>query len=99
MMFELAIYGLVSGLLYKVFPKKIGYTFLSLVLAMLAGRVIWGIVTYILTGLSGGEFTFAMFLSGAFVTALPGIICHLILVPLVVCSLQKAKLIAYEQPV
>ena len=40
-----------------------------------------------------------MFLSGAFVTALPGIICHLILVPLVVCSLQKAKLIAYEQPV
>ena len=82
MMFELATYGLVSGLLYKVFPKKI-----------------WGIVTYILTGLSGGEFTFAMFLSGAFVTALPGIICHLILVPLVVCSLQKAKLIAYEQPV
>ena len=99
MMFELATYGFVSGLLYKVFPKKIGYTFLSLVLAMLAGRVIWGIVTYILTGLSGGEFTFAMFLSGAFVTALPGIICHLILVPLVVCSLQKAKLIAYEQPV
>ena len=40
-----------------------------------------------------GAFTFAAFISGALLNAIPGIVVQLILVPAVVVALQKAKLI------
>jgi thiamine transporter ThiT len=41
MAFELAAYGLLAGLFYRLFPKKIGFAYLALVLAMIGGRVVW----------------------------------------------------------
>ena len=38
MAFELAAYGAISGILYKVLPKKPTYTYLSLIVAMIGGR-------------------------------------------------------------
>lgn len=100
MAFEMMTYGLVSGLCYtKVFKKKnIGTIYASLLIAMAAGRVVWGIVRLILTGIAGnaGGFTFAAFISGAITTAIPGIIVQLILVPIIVLALQKVKLIENE---
>ena len=92
MAFELAAYGALTGVFYKLLPKKIPYLYLSLVLAMLGGRVVWGVVRLLIAGLSGAEFGWAMFMSGAFLTAVPGIIIHIILVPLVVLLLKKARL-------
>ncbi len=86
---ELAVYGLVTGLLSARLPKKLGWTYVSLIAAMLLGRVAWGLVRLLLAGLSGGAFTWAMFLSGALTTALPGIIVQLILVPVIVTAVQK----------
>ena len=86
---ELAVYGLVTGLLSARLPKKLGWTYVSLIAAMLLGRVTWGLVRLLLAGLSGGAFTWAMFLSGALTTALPGIIVQLILVPVIVTAVQK----------
>lgn len=92
MAFELAAYGLLSGLLYRILPHKRIYLYISLVVAMLAGRVVWGITRVLLAGLGGSPFTYAMFISGAFVNAIPGIICHILLIPLIVMALERAKL-------
>ena len=85
MAFELLTYGLVSGIMYrKVFKKQtVGTLYGSLLTAMVAGRVVWGIVKVILSGIAAdaGAFTFAAFISGALLNAIPGIVVQLILVP------------------
>ena len=55
-------------------------------------RVIWGIARLIIAGLSGNSFTWALFLAGAFTNAIPGIILHIILIPVIVMVLEHAGL-------
>lgn len=93
MCFELAGYGLVSGLLYRKLPKKAVNVYVSLLTAMLEGRVIWGIVRVLLSGVAGEPFTWAAFMAGAFVNAVPGIIVHIALIPVIVLALRKAGVI------
>ena len=57
---------------------------------MLAGRIVWGIVRVVLTGAGGAAFTWAAFIAGAFTQAIPGIILHIVLIPLIVLALRKA---------
>ena len=92
MAFELAVYGLVSGILYCLLPKKKWSIYVTLIVAMLAGRVIWGIARLIIAGLSGNSFTWALFLAGAFTNAIPGIILHIVLIPVIVMVLERAGL-------
>ncbi len=94
MAFELAAYGLVSGLLYRRLPKTLPMIYVSLASAMVAGRVVWGIVRFIMMLDGESTFSFALFLSGAFTTAFPGIILQLLIIPPIVYALQKGKLIA-----
>lgn len=96
MSFELAAYGLLAGLLYQKLPKKPINIYIALLTAMLGGRIVWGIVRFAMTLLFGVEFSFEMFLSGAFLTAIPGIICHIILIPVIVLALQRAGLMIEE---
>lgn len=92
MTFELAAYGAAAGLLYRCFPKKIWGLYASLIGAMMVGRAVWGIAEYCLLRLIGEGFTMAAFISGALVSAIPGIILHLILIPAIVLALEKANL-------
>ena len=92
MAFELAVYGLVSGILYRLLPKKKWNIYVTLVVAMLAGRAVWGIARLIIAGLSGNSFTWALFLAGAFTNAIPGIILHIVLIPIIVMVLEHAGL-------
>ena len=97
MAFELAAYGVFAGLLYQYLPKKIPYIYATLILAMLGGRAVWGAAMAVLSLASAKvDLTFAAFLAGAFVKAMPGIILHIVLVPLVVIALRKARLMANE---
>ena len=96
MAFELAAYGLLSGLFYKLLPKKTPYLYLALILAMIGGRLVWGLAQTILMGVSGKSFTLAAFWAGAFANAWPGIILQLVLIPPVVAALKKAKLMLNE---
>lgn len=96
MAFELAVYGLITGLLYKLLPKKIPYLYVSLVSAMILGRVVWGVVKYRVAGFQNGSFGFEDFLSGAFTVAVPGIIIQIVLIPIIVLALKKAKLLGEE---
>ena len=92
MAFELAAYGLISGLLFgRVKKQSVSAVYGSLIPAMLGGRIVWGIAQTVLLGLEG--FTFRMFIAGAFVNAVPGIILQLILIPAVMLALDKMNLI------
>ncbi|MBQ4638405.1 MAG: ECF transporter S component [Clostridia bacterium] len=90
MCFELATYGLISGMLYAKLPRKTVNIYVSLILAMLVGRVVWGVVSFILLGISGSGFTWSAFLAGAFTSAVPGIILHIVLIPVLVMALERA---------
>lgn len=93
MMFELLTYGLVVGLLYRVLPKKPGYVYASLIGGMIAGRIVWGFAALLVYGAMDKAFTWAVFFAGAVVNAIPGILLHVILIPVLVFALQKAKII------
>ena len=94
MAFELAAYGAFSGLLYHLLGKKPAKVLLALIGALLLGRVVWGLVSFLLYSLlMQNLFTLPMFLAGALINAWPGIIAQLVLVPLIVLALQRAKLI------
>ena len=91
MAFELAAYGLVSGVLWHKVKHTVPMMYASLVTAMVAGRLVWGAVRFVLAGLTGSSFPFSAFLSGALLTAVPGIVAQLVLIPLTLIALQKAK--------
>ena len=79
---ELCAYGIVIGLVYCAFKRKnIFSIYISLITAMLVGRVVWGIAKAILLGVGGKPFTLTMFWVGGFADALPGIILQLLLIP------------------
>ena len=90
MCFELAAYGFISGALYRLLPKKKANIYVSLIAAMLAGRVVWGAARVILYGLGKSAFGWAAFLAGAFTNAIPGIILQLVLIPVLVSAMKKA---------
>lgn len=93
MAFELAAYGLFAGALYSVLQKNAVNLYVSLILAMLLGRVVWGVATYALYALFlTGAFTLPMFFAGAFANAWPGILVQVVLVPLLVLTLRRARL-------
>jgi len=92
MTFELMTYGLISGLMYKILPKKVVFLYISLLVAMLVGRGVSGLSRYILTFVGNSRYSFQIFLADAFVTSLPAIICHIILVPSVVMAMDRKKL-------
>ena len=92
---ELITYGLVTGLIMRVVRtgKLTADLYISLITAMLAGRIVGGIAKALFYMGTGEAFTLSIWATSYFVTSLPGIICHLILVPLLVMALHKAKLI------
>jgi hypothetical protein len=67
--------------------------YVSLIISMIAGRIVWGITRLVIAGVVADQFTWQMFVSGAVLTAVPGIILHIILIPIIVIALKKAKLI------
>ncbi len=98
MSFELLTYGLVAGLLYGISRWQcIIALYRSMLAAMLAGRVVWGAVQMILLGISGNIFTWRMFMAGAFLNAVPGIIVQLILIPGIMVALNRTGLVRFKK--
>ncbi len=92
MAFELATYGAIAGFMHKMLPRKKPYIYVSLLTAMVIGRLVWGTAMFLCLGLSGGNFTFAAFLAGAVTNAIPGIILQIILIPVLVMVLDRPKI-------
>lgn len=72
--------------------------YISLIISMLAGRLVWGLVSAIVYALMGSGFTWKLFFMGGFVNAIPGIVIQLILIPVLVNRLYAAGVVkpAYE---
>lgn len=99
MSFELATYAFVAGILYeKSHWQCIRALYRCVLTAMVAGRVVWGVAQVILLGIAGNAFTFQAFIGGAVLNAIPGIILQLILIPAVMVSLDRTKLVPFRQP-
>lgn len=87
---ELAIYGLTTGLLGRRFGRSLKGIYLSLVSAMILGRIGWGVTSVILFSLMGSKFTGQLFLMQGFANAIPGIVIQLVLIPMIVRRLPAA---------
>ena len=98
MAFELAAYGLVIGYLYGHSRWQcVKSLYRSLVGAMLAGRLVWGVVRIVLLGISSVPFGWQLFLAGAFFNAIPGIILQLVMIPALMVALNKAKIVPFHK--
>lgn len=98
MAFELATYGLVSGMLYEHSRWHcVIALYRAIIVAMLAGRLVWAVAQIILLGMSGGSFTWQMFIAGAFLNAVPGIIIQLTLIPSVMVGLNRTGLVPFHK--
>ncbi len=89
MAFELAVYGFVAGWLHRALPKKKLNVYVSLLCAMMIGRIVWGGVMFACMGLDVSAFGLQAFLAGALFNAVPGIILQIVLVPIIVITLEK----------
>ena len=89
MSFELAAYGVVSGLLYSRLPRRKSSVYAALLAAMIVGRLVWGAARFVFAGLDPSAFGLAAFWAGAVTTAIPGILVQLLLIPVLVLALQK----------
>lgn len=97
---ELMVYGLVSGIGMRLIRTRCMYAdlYLSLVGAMVLGRVVGGVARAILY-LGGGEaFSLTVWAAGYFVGTLPGILCQLIVLPVLVITLMKVRAISVRYP-
>ena len=98
MAFELATYGFLVGWLYSHSRWQcIISLYRCLIAAMVGGRLVWGAVRVLLSGVAGQAFTWEMFLSGALLTAVPGIILQLTLIPALMLALDRTGLVKFRR--
>lgn len=97
MSFELAAYGFISGLLFKIVNKKLNFilsVYSTLILALIIGRIVWGFVRFGIGMIDKTNiFSFELFLSGAVISCWPGIIIQLFIVPILLLTLKKLNLL------
>ena len=92
---EMGVYGLLTGLMYPVLRKRMGQfpaILVAMLIAMVAGRIAGGATQAVIMGIRGGSYTFEAFVASYFVGTAVGAVLHLIIVPVVVIALEKAKL-------
>ena len=95
---ELAVYGLIAGLIYGLIKKQgVFPVYAALIPAMLCGRAVWGVVQLLLLGIKGNAFTLSAFWAGAFANAWPGIILQLVLIPAIMAALHYTGLLRFRR--
>ena len=85
MILELAAFGLITGVMYKRFNVIV-----SLITAMLAGRIIYALAFALIIEFQNP----LIIIGGGIVTGLSGIIIQIVLIPLIVTLLEKRELAA-----
>ena len=91
MSLELPMYGLVAGIAYRRLRLNI---YLALALAMLVGRLMFGLGLFVLGMLIDLPYTAAAFFStgGAIVSGLPGIAVQIVLIPIIVAAFNRTRI-------
>ena len=114
MMIELGTYGLVAGIVIQLVRTNRASLdlYISLVSAMLIGRVVAGIAQFVYffgsPGFFGGVYeygirvsgyTWALWTTSYFVTSLPGLVIQIAFIPSVVMALERERVIPLRYPV
>ena len=100
MMAELATYGIVAGFLYQRSRWQcLRALYRAIITAMVSGRAVWALAEIALLGISADGFTWQMFISGALLNAIPGIIVQLILLPAVMVALNRTGLVRFRKDI
>ncbi len=89
MAFELGTYGLLAGWLMRQFKNQPWGVYGALIAAMAGGRIVWGCVMAVIMNIQGNVYTMSMFMSGAILNSLPGILLQLVLIPLLLHALNR----------
>jgi thiamine transporter ThiT len=89
MALELAVYGTTCGLMHRLLPRRKVFIYLSLLIAMIAGRLVWGAAMFVCLGATGGSFTAAAFVAGAITNAIPAILIQIVLGPVLVTIAER----------
>ena len=86
-------YGLISGLSTRFIHtgKRMVDLYLQLIASMLIGRAVYGAMNALV--FRAGAYSMEIFLTAAFVTALPGILIQLVVLPALILSLEKARML------
>ena len=95
MAFEIGTYGWVAGLIYGKAKANVITLYVALISAMLVGRVVFGIATYVLFvgfDFGPGVYNLTMWTTSVFITSWPGIVGQLIMIPLIVVALERSGL-------
>lgn len=96
MAFELAAYGFIVGFLYENARWHcIKSLYRCMIAAMVGGRAVWGISMVALLGIGKNGFTLGMFIAGAFINAVPGMILQLVFIPAMMLALDKTHLVPF----
>lgn len=92
---ELCVYGLVGGLAMRKIRtgSATANVYISLILAMIFGRIAGGIATAVFFMVTSGVYSLTLWFASYFAESIPGIVAHLILVPVLYFALKKARLV------
>ena len=97
MFFELATYGFVIGIVYHGLKKQNIFTaYLSLIIAMISGRAVYGVVKYLLLTAKASGYAWSLFVADAFLNSIPGIVIQLVLIPALMLVLDRTGLLPYR---
>lgn len=98
MSWELATYGLVAGWIYgRSRWQCVRALYRALIAAMVAGRLVWGVVRVLQSGVAGSVFTWELFLSGAVLGAIPGIILQLVFIPALMVAMDRTGVVRFRR--
>lgn len=86
MALELGIYGLTASLAARKFKLSI---FPALIISMIAGRIAAGLTVALLVQLFGLKMNPLIFIQGAIITGIPGIIIQLIFIPALIHAIKS----------
>lgn len=96
MAFELAAYGFIVGFMYENARWHcIKSLYRCMFAAMIGGRAVWGLAMAALIGFGDNGLTFTMFVTRAFINAIPGIILQLVFIPSLMLALDKTHLVPF----
>jgi len=93
MAFEMCVYGLIAGYVYQILPKKTINIYISLIISMIVGRLVYGVVMVIISGLSSTPYSFNIFITSVFFSGIPGIILQIVAIPPLIMILEKVGFI------
>lgn len=98
MMVELALYGLIAGLMIRL--VRTGRTFadlyISLTVAIIIGRIAAGAARAFI--FAKGTYSLAMWISAYVITSWPGTLIQFVFIPMIIMALMKSHIIEERYP-